>query len=54
MLIVLLLMFVLLFFGFGFAAHVLWFVAAVLFVVWLVGFVLGRGESSGRHGFYRW
>jgi hypothetical protein len=29
-------------------------VAGVLLVLWLVGFVLGRGEGAGRHGFYRW
>jgi hypothetical protein len=38
----------------GFAVHVLW-VAAVLFAVfWLIGAALGRGESAGRHRFYRW
>ena len=38
----------------GFALHVLWIVAVIAFVVWLVGLVLGRGERSGRHKFYRW
>jgi uncharacterized membrane protein YtjA (UPF0391 family) len=28
--------------GLGFAVHVLWWIAVVLFVVWLVGLVLGR------------
>lgn len=45
---------VLLFAGLGFALHFLWFVAAIFFLVWLVGFALGRGESAGRHRFYRW
>ncbi len=54
MLILLILLFVLLFFGLGFTAHFLWFVAVILFVLWLIGFVLGRGENSGRHNFYRW
>ena len=54
MIILLILLLVLLFGGLGFAAHFLWFVAAVLFVLWLVGFALGRGESAGRHHFYRW
>lgn len=54
MMILLILLLVLLFFGLGFTAHVLWFVAAVLFVLWLVGFILGRGENSGHHHFYRW
>ena len=42
------------FVGLGFAIHVLWVVAAVLFVLWLIGLVIGRGESSGRRHFYRW
>ncbi len=42
--------------GLGFAAHVLWIVAAVVFVAWLIGFGLARGESSGgtRARWYRW
>jgi hypothetical protein len=31
--------------GAGFALHILWIVAVVLFVVWLVGLVLGAGRS---------
>jgi hypothetical protein len=54
MVILLALLLVLLFFGLGFAAHLLWIVAIVLLVAWLVGLVVGRGESTGRHGFYRW
>ena len=53
MLILLALLFVLLFFAVGFAVHVLWFVAIVFFVLWLVGLMSGR-RSSGRHNFYRW
>jgi hypothetical protein len=45
---------VLLFAGLGFALHFLWIVAVVLLVVWLIGLVLGRGESAGNHRFYRW
>lgn len=44
---------VLLFFGLGFALHLLWIVAVVLFVLWLVGFAVGRGEGAGRRGWYR-
>lgn len=54
MLLLLFLLLVLLFFGLGFAVHLLWIVAIVFAVVWVVGFALGRGESSGRHHFYRW
>ncbi len=45
---------VLLFAGLGFALHLLWIVAAILLVLWLVGFAVGRGESAGSRRFYRW
>jgi hypothetical protein len=45
---------VLILFGAGFAVHLLWIAAAVLLVLWLVGFALGRGEGAGSHRFYRW
>ncbi len=54
MVLLLALLVVLLFFGFGFAAHLLWIVAVVFFFVWIIGFALGRGENAGRHRFYRW
>ena len=54
MLILLLFVVVLLVFGFGFVAHVLWFAAVFFFIFWLVGLMLGRGNRSGRHNFYRW
>jgi hypothetical protein len=54
MLILLALLLVLLFFGLGFAIHALWILAVILFVAWLIGLALGRGESAGRHHFYRW
>jgi hypothetical protein len=53
MIILLVLLFVLLFFGLGFAAPLLWIVAAIVFFVWIIGLALGR-SSSGRHHFYRW
>ena len=53
MIILLVLLFVLLFFGLGFAAPLLWVVAAIVFFVWIIGLALGRG-SAGRHHFYRW
>jgi len=41
--------------GLGFAFHVLWIVAAVVFVAWLVGFGLARGGADGSRGrWYRW
>lgn len=54
MLILLVLFLVLLFAGIGFAAHLVWIAAVVLFVFWIVGLALGRGAGAGRHGFYRW
>lgn len=54
MLLILFLLLVLLFFGLGFAVHVLWILAIIFAVVWVVGFALGRGEGAGRHRFYRW
>ncbi len=40
--------------GLGFAAHILWIVAAIVLVFWLVGFGLGRGHAEGARGWYRW
>jgi hypothetical protein len=51
---ILALLLVLIFFGAGFAVHLLWILAAVLLVLWIVGFALGRGENAGSHRFYRW
>jgi hypothetical protein len=54
MVLLLLLLVVLLLAGAGFAVHLLWILAVVFAVFWLVGAALGRGESAGRHHFYRW
>lgn len=54
MLLILALLLVLIMFGAGFAVHALWIAAVVLFVLWLVGLAVGRGESAGRNHFYRW
>jgi len=48
------LLLVILFFGLGFTLHALWIVAVVLFVLWVVGFAVGRGEGAGSRRFYRW
>jgi hypothetical protein len=37
-------------FGIGFAVHVLWIIAAVVLVIWLIGFV-ARGADAA---WYRW
>jgi hypothetical protein len=54
MVVLLALLLVLLFFGLGFALHLLWIVAVVLLVFWIVGFAIGRGEGAGSRHFYRW
>jgi hypothetical protein len=54
MLLLLALLVVILFFGLGFALHVLWILAVIFAVLWVVGYAFGRGSSAGRHGFYRW
>ncbi len=43
------LLLVLIFAGAGFALHVLWVVAAVLLVMWLLGFLV----SGAEHSWYR-
>jgi hypothetical protein len=40
--------------GLGFTLHVLWVLAAVLLVLWIIGFAIGRGENAGSRRFYRW
>lgn len=43
----LILLLALIFGGLGFAAHILWIVALVLLVAWVVGFGLRRGSRAG-------
>ena len=38
-------------FGVGFAVHFLWIIAAIVLVLWLIGFAVGRSRG-GR--WYRW
>jgi hypothetical protein len=41
--------------GLGFAVHVLWWIALIVLVVWLVGFVVrGADAAGGRRRWYRW
>ncbi|HEY2549665.1 MAG TPA: hydrophobic protein [Streptosporangiaceae bacterium] len=42
--------------GLGFAVHVLWWIALVVLVIWLIGFVVRSAEagSSRRSRWYRW
>jgi len=54
MVLILFLLLVLILFGAGFAAHLLWIAAVIFFVFWIIGAAIGRGEGAGRHRFYRW
>ncbi|MFL6114386.1 MAG: hydrophobic protein [Catenulispora sp.] len=42
--------------GLGFAAHVLWWIALVVFIAWLIGFGFSGGELAGtrRRWYRRW
>lgn len=44
----------LIFAGAGFALHMLWWVAVVVAVVWLLGFVFRSGAGAGPARWYRW
>jgi hypothetical protein len=47
----LVLLLALILFGVGFTAHLLWILAAIVLIVWLVGFAM-RAGSGAR--WYRW
>ncbi|SDO67985.1 hydrophobic protein [Actinacidiphila guanduensis] len=44
----------LLLFGIGFAVKVLWWIALVVLVVWLLGFLVRPRSGAGRGRWYRW
>ncbi|WP_374984609.1 DUF5670 family protein [Streptomyces fradiae] len=51
----LVLLLVLILFGVGFALEALWWIAVILLVVWLLGFVMRSADSAGKRGrWYRW
>jgi hypothetical protein len=54
MVVVLALLVVLIVAGLGFTFHVLWILAGVLLVLWLIGFAIGRGENAGSRRFFNW
>jgi hypothetical protein len=57
MIILLALLVVLILAGLGFAIHVLWWIALIALVIWLLGFVLRVGETIARpprRRWYRW
>jgi len=40
--------------GLGFAIHILWWIALIVLVVWLLGFLVRMGEGTSRGRWYRW
>jgi hypothetical protein len=50
----LVLLLALILFGVGFALKVLWWVALIVFVVWLLGFLFRGAGAGGRYRWYRW
>ncbi|MCX5142522.1 MULTISPECIES: hydrophobic protein [unclassified Streptomyces] len=50
----LVLLLVLVLFGAGFAVNLLWWIAAIVLAVWLVGFLVRPGTGAGRGRWYRW
>jgi hypothetical protein len=46
----------LLLFGFGFSIHLLWIIAAIVLVVWILGFLVRPGPGAGgtRGRWYYW
>ncbi|MDI9884451.1 hydrophobic protein [Streptomyces sp. HNM0645] len=51
----LVLLLALILFGAGFALEALWWIAVVVLVVWLLGFVIRPAVTGGRRGRrYRW
>ncbi len=40
--------------GLGFAIHILWWIALIVLVIWLVGFLVRVGEGGSRSRWYRW
>ncbi|MGW8684758.1 hydrophobic protein [Streptomyces sp. NPDC055817] len=51
----LVLLLALILFGAGFALKALWWIAVIVLVLWLLGFVIRPAASGGRKGrWYRW
>jgi hypothetical protein len=46
---------ILILFGLGFTLHVLWWIAVIALVLWLLGFLLHGGRGAGpRRRWYYW
>jgi hypothetical protein len=53
-LVLLVLLLALLLGGLGFAIHILWWIALIVLVVWVLGFAIRVGEGGSRGRWYRW
>jgi hypothetical protein len=51
--ILLVLLLAILFGAVGFAVHVLWVVAVIIFVLWAIGWVISAAEGGSRRRWYR-
>jgi hypothetical protein len=40
--------------GLGFAVHILWWIALIVLVIWILGFLVRVGEGGSRGRWYRW
>lgn len=52
-LVLLILLLALILAGAGFALHLLWILAVIVFAVWLIGWAIGAAEAGGRRRWYR-
>jgi hypothetical protein len=50
----LVLLLALILFGAGFALKALWWIAVIVLVVWVLGFVMRSAGGGGRSRWYRW
>ncbi|MFJ6462378.1 hydrophobic protein [Streptomyces sp. NPDC091387] len=51
----LVLLLALILFGLGFALKILWWIAIIVLVVWLLGFLVRSAGAGGKRGrWYRW
>jgi len=48
------LLIVLILFGLGFTLHVLWWIAIIALIIWLLGFLFRSGGTRARRRWYNW
>lgn len=52
--ILLVLLLILVLFGAGFAVKILWWLALIVLVLWVLGFLVRGTSGTGRARWYRW